>query len=614
MGHSIERYLNVRRSFSPGFLGDKNHIVFLNTTTGVPQIWEVASDALDETLRWPDQLTFETERIMDMYCSPREGDRRLIYTRDIGGNENAQLFLLDAGTDEERCLSTGHADALHSFGCWSHDGQAIVFAANRRVPNRFDLYVQPLNGEARLVWQNDVAGFLHDQVLSPDGQRVIVCLATSTFHADVWEINLESGAARQVSHLNQEARYGAPVFAASGDSVYLLTDVDADFLYVAELDLTSGDMKPLITAEWDIELLAGSRDGRVLAYSVNNNGANTLHVFDIASGATKDAPIDHGMLGVVGNLDGHLRFDRGGQLLAYSYMTSAFTSEICVWNVSDGRQHVATRSGYAGLNPRRFVDAELIHYPTFDGRSIPAWWYPASDASGRGPAVVIVHGGPESQFRPFFQPIVQYFVANGYSVLAPNVRGSTGYGKHYSHLDDRELRMDAVNDLAHAAHWLHGRSTVDPERIAVYGGSYGGFMVLAALTAHPQLWAAGVDIVGISNFVTFLQNTSGYRRAHREMEYGSLEQNRAFLERVSPIAHVDNIVAPLMVIHGANDPRVPLSEAQQLVDSLVSRDVPVDFMVFDDEGHGLAKLKNQLVAFPAIVAFLDRYVRSKGQS
>jgi dipeptidyl aminopeptidase/acylaminoacyl peptidase len=223
----------------------------------------------------------------------------------------------------------------------------------------------------------------------------------------------------------------------------------------------------------------------------------------------------------------------------------------------------------------------------------------------------MVHGGPESQFRPGFHFLVQYFLDNGYAVFAPNVRGSSGYGKAYSHLDDVEKRMDSVADLAHAAYWLKSRPDIDGDRLAVYGGSYGGFMVLSAVTVYPDLWAAGVDIVGISNLATFLENTSDYRRGHREAEYGSLARDRAFLERIAPINHIDQITAPLIVVHGANDPRVPLSEAQQLVDALGRRGVPVEFLVFDDEGHGVVKLKNKQVAYPAIVAFLDRHLRAE---
>jgi len=260
-----------------------------------------------------------------------------------------------------------------------------------------------------------------------------------------------------------------------------------------------------------------------------------------------------------------------------------------------------------------FAAPELIHYPTFDTaddgnrRQIPAWFFrPPQQAGERAPVIVLVHGGPEGQTRPYFHPLIQYFLQRGYAILAPNVRGSTGYGKAYSHLDDVEKRMDSVADLAFAARWLREQPGVDGERLVVFGGSYGGFMVLSALCTYPDLWAAGANIVGISSFVTFLENTSDYRRAHREAEYGSLDTDREFLESISPINHVDRIEAPLIVIHGANDPRVPLSEAEQLVEALSGRGVSVEFIVFDDEGHGIAKLKNKLVAYPAIADFLDR--------
>jgi len=223
----------------------------------------------------------------------------------------------------------------------------------------------------------------------------------------------------------------------------------------------------------------------------------------------------------------------------------------------------------------------------------------------------MVHGGPEGQSRPDFSFLTQYFLHHGFAVLVPNVRGSTGYGKAYSHLDDVEKRMDSVADLAHAVDWLRAQPDVDAHRIIVYGGSYGGFMVLSAMTEYPDLWVAGVDIVGVSNFVTFLENTSDYRRAHREAEYGSLARDRDFLARISPATHLDRLAAPLIVLHGANDPRVPLSEAEQVVAALQARNIPVEFLVFPDEGHGIVKRQNKLVAYPAIVAFLEKHVKGE---
>ncbi|HOU42157.1 MAG TPA: alpha/beta fold hydrolase, partial [Promineifilum sp.] len=277
------------------------------------------------------------------------------------------------------------------------------------------------------------------------------------------------------------------------------------------------------------------------------------------------------------------------------------------WNWATMGQSVRplTNMTHGGIPRETFVDAELIRYPTFDGRAIPAWLYRPRTAAGPVPVVVNVHGGPEWQARPWFDFLTQYLVACGYAVLVPNVRGSTGYGNAYSHLDDIGKRLDSVNDLAHAAHWLRAQADFDGRRVAVLGSSYGGYMVLAALAFHPELWAAGVDIVGIANFVTYLENTSGYRRQHRESEYGRLDTDRELLERVSPINAVERMTAPLLVIHGANDPRVPLSEAQQLVARLAALGRAAELLVFDDEGHGITLLKNKRVAYSAIARFLN---------
>ncbi|MFB6256158.1 MAG: alpha/beta hydrolase family protein, partial [Haloplanus sp.] len=234
---------------------------------------------------------------------------------------------------------------------------------------------------------------------------------------------------------------------------------------------------------------------------------------------------------------------------------------------------------------------------------------PATDTGhGETPVVVDVHGGPESQRRPSFGRVKQYLLSRGYAVFEPNVRGSTGYGKAYTHLDDVENRMDAVADLKAGVDWLHDHPAVDPGRIAVMGASYGGFMTLAAMTAYPDVWAAGVDIVGIANFVTFLENTGDWRRELREAEYGSLADDREMLESISPINHVGDIAAPLFVLHGENDPRVPVSEAHRIVEGAREAGVPVRELIFEDEGHGFTKLENRIDAYTAVVEFLDTHL------
>jgi dipeptidyl aminopeptidase/acylaminoacyl peptidase len=608
----IYRYLNARMAYGPSFSSDGQRLAFLTDITGMPQAWQVTLSGDPGQVPWPDQLTFASDRVMSVEYSPAPGDDRLIYTRDLGGNEQAQIFMSDGVSDVN--LTAGHEEAMHIPGEWSADGQRIVFAANRRHPGLFDLYVQPLGGEARMIWQNDVPGYLRNARFSPDGKRIVVTRAYSSFHHELFEVDLGSGAARRLVEVEEDVRYEGCAYAPDGRSLYLVIDLGSDLLYVARLDLESGSLAKVAAPNGDCEALCLSSDGRRLAYALNVEGAHEIHVLDLDMGASRVAPdIVEGVPGLLA--DTQPRFSPDGTCLAFSYTLATRTPDVYVWDLETDRVRAVTRSSHGGIPVETFVAPELIHYPTFDRddsgetRRIPAWFYrPAEGSSESLPVVVLVHGGPEGQYRPGFNWLIQFFLHSGYTVLAPNVRGSPGYGKAYSHLDDVEKRKDSVADLAHAVHWLHEQPEVDSKRIVVYGGSYGGFMVLSAMTTYPDLWAAGIDIVGISNLATFLENTSDYRRAHREAEYGSLACDRAFLERIAPINHVDQIAAPLMVIHGANDPRVPLSEAEQLVQALQARGNPVEFLVFDDEGHGLTKLKNKLVAYPAVVAFLDRYL------
>ncbi|UCG23279.1 MAG: S9 family peptidase [Chloroflexota bacterium] len=620
MNSSINRFLNVRSAYGPRFSSDGRRLAFIADIGGVPQAWMIEPDFDSGRIAWPEQLTFGESRVMRVAFSPRPGDGRLIYAQDTGGDENSQFFLLSGDGSADLPLTEGHEAAVHIFGDWSADGRQIAFGANRRDPGLFDAYVQALDGQAQMVWQNDRPGFLGQMVFSPDGHRIAANRMVSSFHNELFEIDLVAGSVRSITPSTDQARYLDICYAADGRSLFMHTDLDSDFLRLARLDLGAAPsakpaLETLLALDWDTEYLALSPDGQSLAYAVNVQGASELYLLNLNTGQKRQAPLPGEAPGVVALSDWYLEFSPDGRRLAFSYTSAIRTSDVFIWDLDSDRVMPVTRSSHGGLPLADFIAPELVHYPTFDSDrpdgvpSIPAWFYKPADVTDEPlPVIVFVHGGPEWQFKPFFHFFIQYFVQNGYAVLAPNVRGSTGYGKDYSHLDDVEKRLDSVADLAHAALWLRERPDVDGERIVVYGGSYGGFMVLAALTNYPNWWAAGVDVVGISDFVTFLENTSDYRRAHREAEYGSLEHDRQVLESISPIHQVDQIVAPMMVIHGANDPRVPLSEAEQLVEALKAREVPVEFLVFDDEGHGIHKLKNKLVAYPAVVDFLNRHL------
>lgn len=604
LNYPFSRYLNVRTAYFPTFSPDGRRLAFLSNITGQAQAWQVDLSHGYLPLPWPDQLTFASDRVMSLSYAPV--DDQLLYSHDVGGSENAQLFLLRPSTGEERCLTENFAAAMHIPGDWSPDGRSFLFAANRRHPGLFDLYEQAVGSpEARLIWQNDTPGFLFRHQYSPDGETAVTIRMRSSFASDLLAVNRQTGTVRQLNPPEQQAKYSAFAFAPDGRSLYVLTDLEADFTYIARLDLAALTWTPVVQPQWDVEMLSLSPDGRFLAYTINEGGQSHLELLDMAQKTVRLPLVEDEAPGVIGWFDNTLAFSADSRQLAFSYTSAVRTSDVYVWHLDRETAVPVTRSSHGGIPQDTFVKPKLMHYPTFDQRHIPAWYYlPEKDREEKLPVVILVHGGPESQFRPYFNFLAQYLAHQGFAVLGPNVRGSTGYGKNYSHLDDVEKRMDSVADLAQAAVWLQKQAEIDASRIVVYGGSYGGFMVLAALTHYPNLWAAGVDIVGISNLATFLKNTSDYRRAHREAEYGSLAEDREFLEEIAPINHLDKITAPLMVIHGANDPRVPLSEAEQLVAALQKRGVPVEFLVFADEGHGIAKLKNKLEAYPAVVAFL----------
>ncbi len=457
----ISRYLNARSAYFPSVASDGRRIAFISDITGVPQVWQVKLASERGEVLWPDPLTFEADRVMGVWFSPAPGDDRLIYARDVGGNEQAQLYLLSASDGREVPLTEGYERAMHLFGTWSEDGAQILFAANRRDPGLFDLYLQPLDGEARLVWENPEPGYLVNLSFSPDEQRVLMTRMASSFRHDLIEVDLASGAAHRRTPSVEEARYDVACYAPDGRSLYINTDLESDHLHIRRLWLDDLRTEPVVALGRDAGLMTLARDGQSLAYVANVEGASELHLLDLATGQTRVAPGHGAAPGVVAWMDGSLAFAPDSGSLAFSFTSAIRTSDIYVWDLAEDEVWPVTRSSHGGVPVESFVAPELVHYPTFDGLGtpgalgIPAWFYrPAPGHAGRMPVIVLVHGGPESQFRPFFHSLIQYFAHRGYGVFAPNVRGSTGYGKAYSHLDDVEKRMDSVADLAHAAHWL----------------------------------------------------------------------------------------------------------------------------------------------------------------
>jgi dipeptidyl aminopeptidase/acylaminoacyl peptidase len=596
MPAAIGRYLDIRSAYGASFSSD-GELAFLLTTTGTPQVWSLA-----EAGAWPEQRTFFDERVTFVSFSPERDE--LIFGMDEGGNERAQLFRL---TDGRVTPLTDKPNAKHRWGGWSHDGEQFAFAANRRDRSVFDIYVQDCEetGEAaELVHEGDgwftVGGF------SPSDDRLLVSESHSSFDHDLSVLDL-SGDIEHVTPHEGDVRYQSAAWGPAGDALYVVTDHNSDTLYLARLDIATHELEVVIDGgDWNVEGFALCEDTGRLVYARNVDGYTDLTVGRLA-GETEIEGFPTPALpdGIAGGIE----FDADAERFAITVTGPRENTNVHVVDVETGESERWTRASTAGFPREQFREPELVRYETFDSREIPAFFsLPADARESETPVVVDIHGGPEAQRRPQFNPITQYLLDAGYGVFEPNVRGSTGYGKAYTHLDDRENRMDSVADIESGVEWLSNHSMVDADRIAVMGGSYGGFMTLAALTEYPDLWAAGVDIVGIADFTTFLENTGSWRRALREAEYGSLADDRAMLESISPLTRIERIDAPLFVLHGANDPRVPVGEAEQVAERVREQDIPVETMIFEDEGHGIVKRDNRIDAYTEIARFLDEHV------
>lgn len=584
--YGFYRYLKIRSAYAPTWSPDGRRIAFLTDITGVAQVWEVSSGG-----GWPDQLTFHEERVSGVEYSPVGNS--LMFGMDSGGDEKAQIHLLEESGEHDL---TRDPDAIHYPGGFSPDGSRIAYTATRRNGTDFDVYVQRLDGDPEMVWE--VSGYHTIADWGHDGTYLIVSRHSSNLDNDLYSLDLDSGETRLLTPQAGEARFQGVQVSPDGTCLFLATDRDGDFVRSARLDLQTLELEYLTPDDRDVEETELSSDGRYLAVSRNVDGYSQVMLF---SGRGRRMPDPEIPSGIVESF----AFSPDSRRVAFTLTAPDLNPDVWVLDLqaSEGGPRRLTRSATAGIPPSTFRRPEVVRYESSDGMRIPGLLYePDQD---NAPVMVNIHGGPEGQARPGFGAVTQYLLQRGYAVFLPNVRGSTGYGKRYTHLDDVRLRMDSVRDLADAAAWLRGRGHA---KIAVMGGSYGGFMVLAAMTEYPDLWSAGVDIVGIANFVTFLENTGSYRRALREPEYGSLENDREFLESISPIHKSEKIAAPLIVIHGKNDPRVPVGEAEQIVDRVRAGGSEVQYLLYEDEGHGLAKLKNRLDAYPRIADFLDEHL------
>jgi dipeptidyl aminopeptidase/acylaminoacyl peptidase len=562
------------------------------------------------------QLTFYDEPAAGL--SRRPSSEHVLFSMDEGGSEFYQLWLLDPGTGEARRLTDG--SSRNGGAEWSEDGMRLAWTSTRRNGRSNDVWVMSVDdtSSARIVVEAPDGASWSAGAWTPDESGLVIGHYISATDSRLYLLDLESRELRSLAGgADEPASWTGidPEFTPEGDALFVVTDALDGIRRLGRLDLESGDYEPLSAdIDWDVEAFAIDAARRRAAFVVNEGGIGRLYLMDPESG--EHAPVPSIPTGLIGGLE----FSPDGRRLGLTLNTPKTPSDTFVLELGEAATEAGplvrwTFSEVGGLDTQAFVSPELIHYPTFDSvagdpREIPAFVYrPAGP--GPHPVIVYIHGGPESQYRPSFSSTFQMWIAKlGAAVIAPNVRGSSGYGREYVSLDNGRLREDSVRDIGALLDWIAAQPDLDANRVSVYGGSYGGYMVLASLVHYGDRLRAGVDYVGISNFVTFLENTEDYRRDLRRPEYGDERdpEMRVFLESISPTSRVDEITSALFVVQGANDPRVPASESEQIAREVRANGQRVWTMTAANEGHGFAKKPNQDLMQQLVVLFLEEHL------
>lgn len=559
-----------------------------------------------------EQITFFSEPVTGTFL-PRATDGAVLMMMDSGGNENDQLYVLDRQKYQSRLLTDGKS--RNKLGAIRRDGAAIVVTSNQRNGRDVDLYLaDPRQPDTlkRILEVNQQTWNVFDW--SPDGKTLLIARYVSANESYPALLDIATGKLKEIpAPVPEKAAFGPMAFTSDGKSLLMTTDAGAEFRRLLRMDLATQVVTPLTEdIPWDVADLTVHPETGDAAVAVNEDGASRLYLFPGGAGPRRTLKLP---LGIVSSLE----FSPDGRHLGFTlsrpdspadaYSLRLDAEELTRWTVSE----------VGGLNPASFVTPTRIQFRSFDGRMIPAYYFRpqgvnADGGSGRIPVYISIHGGPESQYQPFFSPILQYYVHElKIAVLCPNVRGSAGYGKTYLKLDNAEKREDSVKDIGGLLDWIAEQPELDASRVAVAGGSYGGYMTLASLTHYGDRFKAGIDVVGIANFQTFLERTAPYRVDLRRAEYGDERDPgmKAVFERISPLNNAVKIRAALLVIHGRNDPRVPFFEAEQIATRVRAGGRPVWTVFADNEGHGFAKRDNSDYQRAVEILFLKQHLQLK---
>ncbi len=606
LADEVRRYTEARSASFVSWHPEREEMLISTRFGNTNQIHEV---------RFPGgarrQLTFFNEPIAGAEWEPRDG-KYFLFTRDTGGNEFGQLYRYDIETGNASLLSDG-GRSQNGGWVWNHAKSRVAYSSTRRNGADRDLWLlDPTSADSNKLLAELSGGGWAALDWSPDDAQILMGEYLSVTRSNLWIVNAASGEKRQLNDATEEVSWGSGKFSPDGRGFYVTTDKDNEFKRLAYWNLESGKLEVLTDSiKWDVEGFDLSKDGKQICFLTNEAGVSKAYLMDTAT--KKIRTVDGLPQGVIAGGSWH----ENNRLIAFSVSSARSTSDIYSWDANSGEVKRWTESELGGLNPESLVEPELIRWKSFDGLEISGFYYPAAKKfTGRRPVIINVHGGPEGQSRPTFQGRNNFYMNElGVAMIYPNVRGSTGYGKTFVKLDNGILREDSVKDIGALLDWVATQPELDPTRVMVTGGSYGGYMTLAVATNYNERVRCSLDVVGISHFATFLKNTESYRRDLRRVEYGDERDPviAEFFEKIAPLNNASKITKPLFVVQGANDPRVPMSEAEQMVAKVRGNGGPVWYLNAKDEGHGFRKKGNADFQFFATVMFVRQHLLDEVQ-
>ena len=607
--YSIEQFYENVSLGGGDFSPDEDKLLISSNESGIYNLYEIDIESGEKK-----QLTNSTQEsyFAESYFP---NDDRFIFSYDEGGDENYVIQMMSA--DGETKVLTPGDSARNGFWGWSRDEQSMFYSSNKRDARYMDLYELPIaavdqeTSTAELLYQNEAG--LDASAISPNKRYLALTESLTSADGKMYLLDRETGEQTDISEHEGDATYSPQFFSNDNQELYYLTDENSDFVYLAQRNLETGEVEKVYETDWDVWYAYDSWNEKYRVIGINQDAKTVVKIFNQATGEEVALPEIEGGSIVSVNIS------QSEELARLTVSTSASPSNLYVYNFETGELKKLTDTLNPEIAADDLVEGQVVRYESFDGLEIPAVYYQPQQASADNPvpALVWVHGGPGGQSRLNYSALVQYLVNHGYAVLAVNNRGSSGYGKEFNHLDDKNHGDKDLKDCIAGKDYLVSTGVVDPEKVGIIGGSYGGYMVMAALAFEPEAFDVGVNIFGVTNWLRTLKSIPPYWESFRTALYDEMgdptTEDSVRLYNISPLFHAENVTKPLMVLQGANDVRVLQVESDEMVEGVKANGVPVEYIVFDDEGHGFRKKENEIEGYGQIKDFLDTYLKGDGE-